>query len=70
MTKNTRATKMYNSVERPVNCPAVLAAPRKSLRPTTYTSEVSWKRMIACVSMMGIMLRNACGSTMKPIACQ
>ena len=38
--------------------------------PRTYTSEVSWKRMIACVSMIGIMLRKACGSTTLPIACQ
>ena len=28
----------------------------------TYTSEVSWNRMMVCVSSTGIMLRNACGS--------
>jgi hypothetical protein len=55
---------------RPESWPPLLAAPRKSFSPTTYTSEVSWNRMIACVSMMGTMLRKACGSTTVPIACQ
>ena len=46
------------------------AAPRKSVAEITYTSEVSWKRMIACVSITGSMLRKAWGSTTCPIDCR
>src|SRR5258706_4862023 len=35
MTRKTRATKTYSSTMRPEICPALPAAPRKSLRPTT-----------------------------------
>jgi hypothetical protein len=40
------------------------AAPRKSVAEMTYTSDVSWKRMMVCVRSTGTMLRKACGSTM------
>ena len=46
------------------------AAPKKSVAEITYTSEVSWKRMIVCVSSTGSMFRNACGNTTCPIVCQ
>jgi len=45
------------------------AAPKKSASAETYTREVSWKRMIACVRRSGIMFRKACGSTTSHIAC-
>src|SRR5207245_10117712 len=49
-TKYTAPAKSSISTRRPSRSPTLYAAPKKSASAETYTSEVSWKRMIACVS--------------------
>src|SRR5712692_9309664 len=68
-TKYTAPANSSISTRRPSRSPTLYAAPKKSARAETYTSEVSWNRMIAWVSMSRTMLRNAWGSTTCHIAC-
>src|SRR5450830_763020 len=70
ITKYTRPENNTISTAVPSRSPMLVDERKKSARPITYTSEVSWNSTMACVNSKGSMARNACGKITRRIACR
>ena len=64
--RNTLGGIVNISTRRPSRWATLDAAPSKSVTESTYTKEVSWKRMMVWVSSIGLTTRRTCGRMMEP----